>query len=414
MISINKFIVYLVPFILIVGKNFNANNFIGLNISIGYTELIILILLFLMLIKKGDILFPKRLLIVYLLSFLGILLSFVFSSSIISVISIVELIRWVEYFLLFICIYNLSDADSIKNTLLFLALASVLFICVSIYQVFTFNFYEKRIYGTFVSAADLSGDSVSNPNVAGAFLVGCFLMFYSFKKINNNIKRLLLLLLQFVTFVLVLFTLSRSAFIGMVIGVILLNKCLNVNMFRYLSTTLILSVILFITVVYFFNDYKDFIIFERAINTFDTSTISGSSVTGRIDNSSIILDIALHNIIFGIGFGDLENKYNLVPDNFYIHLFAETGIIGLLTTIILLIIIFKDIVLMRNLSFNDNNFFFHFTSAFLVVYITFLVENYAANLFRSPRLLGLFWFILALLYKYSFIISLQKKSIENG
>ena len=140
-----------------------------------------------MLIKKGDILFPKRLLIVYLLSFLGILLSFVFSSSIISVISIVELIRWVEYFLLFICIYNLSDADSIKNTLLFLALASVLFICVSIYQVFTFNFYEKRIYGTFVSAADLSGDSVSNPNVAGAFLVGCFLMFYSFKKINKII-----------------------------------------------------------------------------------------------------------------------------------------------------------------------------------------------------------------------------------
>jgi O-antigen ligase len=267
-----------------------------------------------------------------------------------------------------------------------------------------FNFYEKRIYGTFQSAADLAGDSVSNPNVAGSFLVGCFLMFYSFKKINNKTKKLFLFLLQYLTFFLVLFTLSRSAFIGMIFGIVLINKYLNINLYKFLPISIIFTLIIFILTKNYIHDYQDFIIFDRAISTFDNSTISGSSVTGRIENSSIIFKIALDNILFGIGFGDLENQFNLVPDNFYIHLFAETGIIGILTTIALLIVIFKDIFLMKNIFIKDD-FFYHFTSAFLAIYVTFLIENYAANLFRSPRLLGLFWFILALLYKYSSIKS---------
>ncbi|BDB56767.1 hypothetical protein SHINM13_10630 [Flavobacterium ammonificans] len=290
-------------------------------------------------------------------------------------------------------------------------MASIWFISTAVYQTFTFNFYEKRIYGTFLSAADIAEESVSNPNVAGAFLVGCFLFFYSFKRYDfkSITHKYCLVFLQNVSFVLVLYTLSRSAFIGMILGLFVLLYFFKKNIIKTILFIFCTFIILFLAIISFISDYEEFAIIERAISTFDSSTNSGASVVARFENSSTTLDVVWDNFVFGIGFGDLENQFNLVPDNYYIHNFAETGIVGFVTSAILLIVIFLDLLKMK--KSNIDSYFFYFICAFIAFYVSFLFENYAANLFRSPRLLGLFWFVLAIIYKYYYII--KNNTISN-
>ncbi len=394
-------LIYSVPFALIVGSNYNLNSLIGINISFGYIEFIILLML-LYISVNGKFFSPTNLLRAYLFGLFSFLLSLFFSSNSISTISIIELVRWIEYFLLFVCTYSLVDKDNVKKSLFVLIIPTILFIGVSVFQAFTFNFYEKRIYGTFLSSADLANESISNPNVAGAFLTGSFLLFYSFNNLNYGIKKYVLIMLQYISFILVLFTLSRSAFLGAVLGLLVLIILFKRSLIWYLLKISFFVSLLFSFFYYYIPKYDDIVIYQRAISTFDTSTVAGASVTARIDNSSRILDIAFDNFIFGIGFGDLENQFNLVPDNFYIHIFAETGIVGFLISVYMLIVIFYDLFIMFKTNSSDK-LFFYFLAGFISVFITFLIENYAANLFRSPRLLGLFWYLLALIYKYNSI-----------
>lgn len=402
--------IYTVPFVLIVGTNFNLSGLIGINIAIGYSEFVIFLLLICLLIDN-KVIFPKRLIYAFLSYLAAIILSLIFSSRFISIISIIELIRWIEYFILFVCIYSLADRNNIYKSLYLLMMASIWFISTAVYQTFTFNFYEKRIYGTFLSAADIAEESVSNPNVAGAFLVGCFLFFYSFKRYDfkSITHKYCLVFLQNVSFVLVLYTLSRSAFIGMILGLFVLLYFFKKNIIKTILFIFCTFIILFLAIISFISDYEEFAIIERAISTFDSSTNSGASVVARFENSSTTLDVVWDNFVFGIGFGDLENQFNLVPDNYYIHNFAETGIVGFVTSAILLIVIFLDLLKMK--KSNIDSYFFYFICAFIAFYVSFLFENYAANLFRSPRLLGLFWFVLAIIYKYYYII--KNNTISN-
>lgn len=399
------------PFALIVGTNFNFSNVIGINISIGHSEIIIFLLIVLLLIEN-NIKFPKKITYAYLLYLFTILLSLILSNKPISKISIFEIIKNIEYFLLFVSTYSLANKNNICKSLFFLLLASICFFCVAIYQAITFNYYEKRIYGTFLSAANVAEESVSNPNVAGAFLAGCLLFFYSFKRFyyKSKIIRYSLFFLQYISFVLILFTLSRSAFIGMILGLIILFYFFKIKIFNKILKLFLNFVIVIIASFYFIGDYDNLVVIERAVNTFDSSTNSGASVVARFENSSTALDIAFDNFIFGIGYGDFENQYNLVPDNFYIQNFAETGFLGFIASTILLIVIFLDLLKMKKNSFD--NYFYYFVSAFIAFYFSFLFENYAANLFRNPRLLGLFWFVLALVYKYYYIISKKPINIE--
>lgn len=405
---IKDILIFTVPFILIIGTNFNLSYLIGINLAIGYSEFIIFLLLICLLIDN-KVIFPKRLIYAFLSYLAAILLSLIFSSRFISIFSIIELIRWIEYFILFICIYSLANNNTIHKTFFLLMIASICFISTAVYQAFTFNFYEKRIFGTFLSAADVAQESVSNPNVAGAFLVGCFLFFYSFKHYTFNWHRKLLIILQYISFILVLYTLSRSAFIGMVLGFFVLLYFFKKNVTKTIFYLICIFIILFLVIISFISDFEEFVVIERAISTFDSSTNSGASVIARFENSSTTLDVVFDNFVFGIGFGDLENQFNLVPDNYYIHNFAETGIVGFVTSAILLIVIFLDLLKMKKCSVD--NYFFYSICAFIAFYVSFLFENYAANLFRSPRLLGLFWFVLAMLYKYYYIN--KNNSINN-
>ncbi len=260
-----------------------------------------------------------------------------------------------------------------------------------------------------MSAANLAEESVSNPNVAGAFLSGCFLFFYSFKHHYLKSYKHILVVLQYLSFALVIYTLSRSAFIGMILGLFILIYLFKKNIIK---SVLYILFILIIGIISYDSNYDEFVILDRAISTFDSSSHAGASVIARFENSSTILGVAFDNFIFGVGFGDLENQYKIVPDNYYIHNFAETGVFGVITSSVLLIVILLDLLKMKKNK--KNKYFFYFLCAFISFYISFLFENYAANLFRNPRLLGLFWFLLALVYKYYYIISSEKISNNSN
>lgn len=396
---------YLFPFFTVVGSNVNLFSIGGRFISIGYSEAFVLIGLFFSLIKSSKIKLPTKLSWAVFYFTLSILLSAItqllFYSSLPSSNSIVETIRWVEYLLIFFIFYNsIQEEKQIRNILIVSSFASCIFIYTAISQAINFNFYDVRIYGTFESAADRVGDSISNPNVAGAFLMGIAL--FSFAFYNSVIKcfsKYFAFGLMFISISLMILTLSRSAILGFTAGLLVLWSLLRINRFK-------LIYILFLPVIILLNFYsQNEVLLERFFSSFDASTVSGGSVIGRFERTQIAITKGIDNFWFGVGFGDFERHFGfLTPDNMYAEIFSEVGIFGLLSFLFLLYIIHSDLIIIirknsKNSIFNTVRFGFYST------FIALLVACIAANLFRSPRILALFWMFLAIVYRYSSILS---------
>ncbi len=277
--------------------------------------------------------------------------------------------------------------------------ASCIFICIAISQAINFNFYEVRIYGTFESAADKSGDSISNPNVAGAFLMGLALFSFAFyNSVIKNFSKYFAFGLMFISISLMILTLSRSAILGFTFGLLVLWSLFRLNRFK-------LIYILSLPVIILLNFYsQNEVLLERFFSTFDSSTVSGGSVIGRFESTHIAITKGIDNFWFGVGFGDFERHFGfLTPDNMYAEIFSEVGIFGLFSFLFLLYIIHSDLIIIirknsKNTTFNAVRFGFYST------FIALLVACIAANLFRSPRILALFWMFLAIVYRYSSIL----------
>lgn len=408
------FFSYCLPFFLIVGSNINLFSIGGRIVSIGFVEFFTIIGIFFFLGKKEFFLFPRTISIPIIFTTicfnLSVIIEAIWSQSNIPASVLVEVIRWNEYVFLFFVLYNLIQTEAqIKKILGITIFSSIVFIIVAINQARTFNFYEARIFGTFLSAADKSGDSISNPNVAGAFLMGVTLFCLCFFALSKRKPtKFFYGILALTAFLLLILTLSRSAFLGFIIGCFFLFSLAKIKWIRG-------ALVLIIPSIFFINFYaENQVLIDRFYETFNSSSVSGGSVTGRFERTYIAISEGMNNFWFGVGFGDFERHFGFfTPDNMYAELFAETGIVGISSFIFLLSFIYIDIN--RMAKFETTNFFFKaITYSLLATFIGLLVASYAANLLRNPRILGLFWMLMAIAYRYQNIILGKLKKAELG
>lgn len=393
-------ILCLLPVSLMLGTNFPAFRVGDRVIYLGTNEILIGILvigvLFRHLLGKAKLFLPKNILIPVVLFSLSLPLSVVICMIVTQeggfLTSYIEILRWFEYLLIIFIIGTLiKKEEQIKKILVILFICALANVTVALFQAVTFNFWEQRIYGLFISAANRDNISVSNPNVIGAVFMGTSLFVASFG-LNKGVScRKCFLTMLIPSVVALLFSLSRSAFLGFVFGVITLML-----LYRTRLKSIIIVVFFLILACLFALCFSDFVRL-RIENSFDIygGSVAAESVLSRCYAwQETIIQVPQH-LLFGVGFGAYDRYYGrLTPDNYYIEILATTGIIGLLLLTWMLYQIFINV---SNWKLNRNTFLFAFKAAYISSFIGFLTANIFAGLFFNPRLLGTFWLLTGLI-----------------
>lgn len=404
--SIFRFILYLVPITLVLGTNYDLFAIGGRVLNLGHFDVLVVLLFIFSFFLPSKTEIPKQLFIIFfILSIviaLSIILEIYYSHTIPEASVLIQVIRWFEYAIVFYLLFSYIENERDIKTIVYVSLAcSILFVLVAAQQAATFNFFEKRVYGLFQSAADRAGDSVPNPNVAGTYLMGCCIFYLSFaQSTKGNIQKIALYLLFAVAFFTMIMTLSRSSFLGFMLGVIALLFYNKVKTYKIILGIAAIIITLLIAV----NNIE--ILKYRIDVTFDTSAEEYVSISDRKERSWIALIEGFQNFWFGTGYADFERHYGfLTPDNFYAETFSDIGFFGLFSFLIFVGVIFVEIS--KNIKTTEDPFFRSLTIGFMSFFFAFLLANYTGNLFRNPRLLGLFFLFTALTYKYH-IIKLKK------
>ncbi len=199
--------------------------------------------------------------------------------------------------------------------------------------------WDDHLYRLFSTMLD--------PNFAGIFMVFVLILItcstlYYFRKANLRMTALLAFLGLF-TLISIYLTYSRSAFLSMIVGIVILLIVSNKNKIIY-PVIILLAVLL----LAFSNSSVE------GLNPFRTF-----SALERVDSAGVALSIVGRNPILGVGFGayryaqlrygysrdisDIPNNSAASTDNSYLLILATTGVIGFIAFIVFIFELMKNL-----------------------------------------------------------------------
>ena len=308
----------------------------------------------------------------------------------------VEVIRWYEYLPILPAIFWLVKSNRQTQTILKIAgFFTLLNVVVALYQAATFDVSVSRVYGLFVTAANRAGDSVSNPNVLGSVFMGAALFFLAFALTQTGRNRACNLFFTGFSVVAMTLSLSRSAMIGFLVGVVVLSFFYREQRRLFLAIGLTSLLTLAVTVV-----VSDMVL-TRLLNTLQLSsgTVDANGVVDRYSNWSFMFWRALDSPIFGLGYGDILRRTDYIyttADNYYVEVFATMGVLGLLG----LTNLFWNVAApAARARIAPGTFAYMVKCGFLACFAAFMADSFAAGLLMDPRLMGLFWLLTGLAHQ---------------
>ncbi len=400
-VSLEIGLLYLLAASIMIGTNFPFISIAGRTIYLGTTEVIIVMLSVALILKLflGAKLAPKKAVISIIMFLmvlpLSVIYQLLFSQVEVLTTAYIEIIRWYLYVaVFFIVMLAVKSERQIRNILIIILLCVIAHIAVGLYQAATFDFYTQRIYGLFVSAANREGLAVSNPNVFGSIIMACSLFFLSYALNRGGRYRSLFVVLLIPSIIVLLMSFSRSAFLGFLVGFVILLALYRVSAVKILA--IFWAVVVMFIVVISSSEFLQL----RLLGTFDLQggSVAAESITTRFFLwEQVILSMPEH-LFFGVGYGNFSSYFDdLTADNYYIEVLATTGILGLF----LLVYMFSQIILyVYRAKAYRNTYYFSFRAAYLAAFVGILVASMFAGLFYNPRVMGLFWFFTALMFRY--------------
>jgi len=406
-----KFLLYLLPISILLGTNIPTFSIGNRIIYIGTTEILLAILaigsfLRVMLREENLLISRKVLHSIFIFSFvliISILVTILRTQQVNYINSYIELARWIEYLLEFIIICILvKEERQIKIILVILLLCMVVLITSSLYQAVSFNYNVSRIYGLFISGSNRAGQSVSNPNVLGAFFMISGLYLLSFV-IGRSFKfRKILWLLVILNIAVLLQTLSRSAMLGFLVGVLVLS-------FLYRKPSLIVITAGLCGFLLFLSERVQ----QRLVESLHLygGSVSAGSILARLQAWKEVPGQLSDHLFLGVGFGAFQEYFGyLTPDNYYLEILATTGILGFCALIFMFWQIIKKNILLKTF---DNMFFRDLKISYTASILAFLIANIFGGLFFNPRLLALFWLLTGLTLKSNYFNRSKHESTSS-
>lgn len=393
-----EFLLYLLPISILLGTNFPSFSVGDRIVFIGTTDVLIVALVigsFLrILMNKGKLtVSPKIFYSVVMFSsilLISVLFAILRTQTIDHIESYIELGRWMMYLSVFfiICIL-VKTKQQIKNLLIILLSCTIILIAVSLWQAITFDCHVSRIYGLFISGSVRAGQALPNPNVIGAFFMISGLYLIAFAMDKSLKIRLMLWTLVILNTIVLFQTLSRSAMLGFLVGVLILS-CL------YRKPSLIMIMAGLLAPVLLLSERVQ----QRLAASFDlhAGSVAAESILTRFYVWKITLEQFPNHLFFGVGFGAFQEHFGGwgTPDNYFLEILATTGLVGFCVLIFLFWRIIGEVIASRNIN---DAFFNTLKKAYIASIFAFLIASVFAGLLFNPRLLGIFWLLTGLTLK---------------
>lgn len=315
-----------------------------------------------------------------------------------------ESFRFASYILLyFIVKYALNE--KINNAILkvFIILSAVVGLF-GILQFFTNIGLDKKFIANYNFGASKRIASVfDNPDNFGAFIIIAIfpvIMLAIYEK--NKIKKIVLSLVGLLLLINIPLTGSRNAYLGFIIGSIVLCIFASWKVLFVLLGAGIPSMLI------------------PQIRTRLLQLGSSSETISRIKIWKTALMMIKEHPLLGVGNGNFVSYYDAYTakykdlyiwehfrypsHNSYLKVESELGIVGIISFLGILILGLRKIF--RFIKTTDNKYYKYFYTGFLASSISFYFMNLADNLFFVPKTTAYFWLLLAvcdsLIYKNRF------------
>jgi O-antigen ligase len=329
----------------------------------------------------------KPLFIFLFLSFIN-LFSFLVTANITSTINIRFLIINLYMFLTFFLfsMINVKEFDKSFSDKLFM------FWTISVFVNFFFYVVGVIISKNIFFGATVIGFGIrfqgffKDPNVMGPFIIIPLMYWINKFLVKRNFASFLVVLFLSVS---LLLTFSRGAYINFLVAflfdIFLIKKLYSKVKFRNIFTIgvgmiLIIVLILILNPVIFGVSIRDFAIQRfRIMQSYDVD---------RFKAQKAVIDLIKESPLFGIGIGNYNINVNYAAHNSFVRILGETGTIGFLLSILMLMFILSDRWL--QLKNKTNNIAFVLYSCFVGI----LAESFFIDTLHWRFL----WIILGLLY----------------
>ncbi len=329
--------------------------------------------------------------------FIVILLAIMLLSTVYAVdktLALSESARFITYiFMYFIIKYEFNAKNQIKILLKSYIFVSFILTCIGIFQHFTgFGLTEKftktSAFGTGIRIAA----TLFNPNAYGAYLILIIfpVIMLSIYEKNKN-KKIMYILLSILLLTNLLMTLSRNAFLGFGLGV------------------LVLALIYSIKLIFALGGFSVLLIFIPSVFQRLKDVTNFSQDESRIKLWKTAIMMIKEHPIFGVGNGNFVTRYNeyikkykelkyqeyqnYPGHNSYLKVQSELGIIGIVSFLGIVTISLSRVK--KLYSTTTDSFYKPFYMGVMASMVAFLFMNLFDNLFFVPKATTYFWFLLA-------------------
>lgn len=324
-------------------------------------------------------------------------------------VSLREWVRIASFFTIYLLVFDFIRSGKIKlkfiqKTLLASAIIPSIF---GFWQIFTETGFKDeagftRIYGSF-----------AHPNAFSYFLVIILtLLIYFFIIAESRKAKRWYLSSILLGITLLVFTYSRGAWLAFLIilllfGLLKYRKLLFKSLIIVvLSTLLLWGIDNFFQKNYNFSPLLNFAPSRRLIETFSLQPYTSSF--WRIELWQEMIDVFWKRPILGHGLGSFEEEAlkqrgfyagSLEAHNDFLHLSVELGIIGLVSYILLILIVLKNIIKIYRKT-EDKNFKI-FILSFLCLFISLFLVSSVENILRNTIVQWCFWAWAGCVFSYS-------------
>lgn len=293
-----------------------------------------------------------------------------------------------SYFGIYVLIFCFFRSKILLNSILnMLILSMIIPLLFGVYQVISgsgniiISPGLNRIFGT-----------VFHPSVFAMYLTILFpLSIFRFYYSQEIFKKIFYLLLIILITMSILFSYTRIAWLGLMIGIF--GMLLNFKKFKLLVIFGFLCIIL---LMFFGSVIIDRVSEAFIINNGQIQFSELGSVAWRFQQWNLAIDVIKINFFTGIGLWNfpLFSSYNSTPHNDYLRVFAELGLFGFLSYLALLLFPLNNMFLVyQNKRNNIKNI--HFAGTVFITIIIYLLFGLTDNPIGLPVVSWYFWSLVA-------------------
>ena len=402
-------LLYLLTFAIAFSQSVPLINIDGRNLHIGFDTIVIFIIIVcwaIRMLSKGKhiIVFDnasKWILILWFWNLVMLIVTIMKFSGAPRAVAVFVFLRWSQYIPLFFIVLNIDlSTKQIKNILLICGVAAFLTCVINIIEFFIVGLDYTTERGTTLAAKSFFiEDAQLNYNITAVYLMIVGLVLTPFIILSRTWKNL-----SIITFFLLLvtgiwLTSSRSALIGLLLGLIFL---LIVYVRHGIAYTAIILLPIVMVAVYFLRDsffvqnllklqyiYQALpMLMGEDMLSLGLPEIAGGGVH-RLFLWGEAFRFFMNSPLWGNGFYTLEPLTSLTADNYYLEMLANTGLIGLMCFFLFVRRLFISSIQLHN-SNRGNELLKKFSIGYQAAFVGAMFINLLGGMFMAQRIWGIF------------------------